>query len=106
MSVLDDSVKWLESHAIPCPFHLITGCDCPGCGMQRSVFSLLRGDLSASLDHHPAGLLVVAFVLILAIHLKVQHRYTRRALDVVLVAVVLISLVQYAVRWMHGELCY
>lgn len=43
-----------------CPFALVTGAACPGCGMTRAVSSLLRGDLSLALDYHPLAPMVVA----------------------------------------------
>jgi len=30
---------------LPCPFHQLTGLDCPFCGMQRSFVELLNGNL-------------------------------------------------------------
>lgn len=33
----------LHSVSIPCLFHQLTGWDCPGCGMTRSVISLAHG---------------------------------------------------------------
>lgn len=41
-----------------CPFKLLTGLDCPGCGSQRALHALLTGDLRAAWRAHP--LLVVA----------------------------------------------
>jgi hypothetical protein len=38
-----------------CPFLSLTGLPCPGCGMTRSCFSLLRGDLAGSLSYHALG---------------------------------------------------
>ncbi len=106
MKVFDNSITWLESHAIPCPFHMITGCDCPGCGMQRSVFSLMRGDLSQSLDHHPSGIFFVLFILVFLLHLKFQHRYTRLSMNGLLIMTVVVAILQYILRWMNGELCF
>lgn len=106
MNAYDESLQWIEAHAIPCPFHLITGCDCPGCGMQRSVYSLLRGNFSESLQHHPAGILFVLFVLTFMTHLQLRNRYSRKALDVLLIGVVAVSLIQYVIRWINGELCF
>lgn len=35
-----------SSHLFPrCPFHALTGLDCPGCGSQRAVHALLHGDV-------------------------------------------------------------
>lgn len=42
----------------PCPFHLLTGWDCPGCGGTRMLVSLLRGDVLAALRHNAFLLLV------------------------------------------------
>ena len=36
-----------------CPFALITGMACPGCGMTRAASSLIRGDLTNALGYHP-----------------------------------------------------
>jgi hypothetical protein len=38
-----------------CPVHALTGHDCPGCGMTRSLLALARGDLGASFRQHPFG---------------------------------------------------
>jgi hypothetical protein len=36
----------------PCPFHSMTGLDCPGCGATRAVLALTRGDVAAALGHN------------------------------------------------------
>ena len=41
-----------------CPFHAVTGLDCPGCGSMRAVRSLLGGDVTAAAGYNV--LLVVA----------------------------------------------
>lgn len=45
-----------------CLLHRLTGLQCLGCGLTRSIAHLLRGDLLASLRLHPAGPLVAAIV--------------------------------------------
>ena len=39
-----------------CPFRLLTGHRCPGCGMGHAVVAAMRGDLFASVHHHPLGI--------------------------------------------------
>ncbi|MFT3993445.1 MAG: DUF2752 domain-containing protein [Dysgonomonas sp.] len=41
-----------------CPFHYFTGLDCPGCGSQRAIHSLLHLEIKKAFLYNP--LLVVA----------------------------------------------
>lgn len=50
-----------------CPFKLMTGLPCPGCGMTRSVVALLHGDVTGSAYFHPLGVPFVLAMLALAI---------------------------------------
>jgi hypothetical protein len=38
-----------------CPFKVLTGLPCPGCGLTRSSVALLHGDLSTAVYFHPLG---------------------------------------------------
>lgn len=48
-----------------CPFLLITGLKCPGCGSQRAIHALLHLDLGAAFRYN--ALLIVTLPLILAL---------------------------------------
>ena len=52
---------------IPCPIKLITEHDCPGCGIQRSVFSLLDLDFKNSFHFYPPLLLGILFTVLFLI---------------------------------------
>lgn len=43
----------LEVTDIGCPILYFTGISCPGCGLTRAYFSLLRGDISGAFMYHP-----------------------------------------------------
>ncbi|MBS1615478.1 MAG: DUF2752 domain-containing protein [Bacteroidetes bacterium] len=48
----------------PCPFHQLTGFDCPGCGSTRAITALLHGHFLQALDFN---LLSIPALVMLAI---------------------------------------
>jgi Protein of unknown function (DUF2752) len=69
--------NWVQSHLLPCPFKKITGIDCPGCGFQRSLIALIKGDISNSFHLYPATipLLVTTLFVFLALKLNFDKRH-------------------------------
>jgi hypothetical protein len=49
-----------------CPFKLLTGMPCPGCGITKSIVFFYQGELAKSLSYHLFGPLVV-FISLFAI---------------------------------------
>ena len=49
-----------------CPFHLLTGLDCPGCGLTRATHALLHGNLSAAVGYNALIPLYLALLLPMA----------------------------------------
>jgi len=68
-------ISWLESHQQACFYKKFLGVECPGCGMQRSLVALLKGEMVESFVLFPALLPTVALIVYLVLHLifKFQH---------------------------------
>jgi hypothetical protein len=47
---------------LPCPMAVVLRLPCPGCGMTRATFALLRGDLAGMLRFHPLAPLILLFL--------------------------------------------
>lgn len=41
-------ISWLEQIELPCLFKKYFHVDCPGCGFQRSIIALLKGNFAES----------------------------------------------------------
>jgi hypothetical protein len=54
-------INWLQNHLLPCPFKYLTGIDCPGCGFQRSVLALIKGNLAQSFTFYPPTIPLLLF---------------------------------------------
>jgi hypothetical protein len=64
-----------------CPFKMLTGFPCPGCGITKSLVYIYEGDLSRSLHFHLFGpfvfALCLAAILILSVELFTGKSYFR-----------------------------
>ena len=50
-----------------CPFALVTGLPCPGCGMTRAALALLGGELTRAVELHPLSPVLVPLAALLAL---------------------------------------
>ncbi len=57
----------IGSHGPACPFHAVTGVDCPFCGMTRATLALGAGDVRGALALHPLAPVVVIGTLALLV---------------------------------------
>lgn len=46
-----------------CLIHFVTGLDCPGCGSQRALHSLLNGDFKAAFNYNPYVVTLLPLIL-------------------------------------------
>ncbi len=53
--------SWFARPLFTCPFHATTGLSCPGCGLSRSLLSLLRMELGTMWRLHPFAPAFVLF---------------------------------------------
>ena len=69
---------------IPCPIHLVTGLQCPGCGVSRMLLALLRLDFRGAFLANPVLLCMLPLLLLLGgrILWLYVHRGTLRSKDV------------------------
>lgn len=49
---------------IPCVFHKLTGCYCPGCGITRCLFSLLKLDFYQAFMYNQFVFILLPFLVI------------------------------------------
>ena len=85
--ILGGSIVYIFYHYNPgtsgfflqCPFKLLTGYDCPGCGSQRALHALLHGDVKQAFTYNPLFILAIPYVIIGFIFNqdKVKTKYPR-----------------------------
>jgi len=61
--------EWLENHMLPCFYKQTFGLDCPGCGMQRAIIALFKGDFTQSFEHYPPLLTLIILFVFSTVHI-------------------------------------
>ena len=83
---------------LPCLNKRLFGIDCFGCGMQRSLLHILRGDFEAAFQLFPAiyPLLILLSFVGISFFIKVKYAF---AIKIVLLALAVITMiVSYFIR--------
>ncbi|WP_232677226.1 DUF2752 domain-containing protein [Nocardioides sp. R-C-SC26] len=89
----------IEDGPIICPFRMLTGLPCPGCGLTRAWVYAMHGRWSDSLTANPFGVvsMVLAAALVLAVVFALVRRRAAPDLDVVVRRPVIVAIV---VAWL------
>lgn len=64
--------RWL-GHGIPCIVLLLTGYQCPGCGMTRALAAVFNGDLAAAMSYNALSLTVFPLVCLYLVYRRVRE---------------------------------
>lgn len=92
-----------------CPFALITGIPCPGCGLTRAVVALAHGDIGSAVAFHPLVGVVLAWLgatwlVAVARRRGLNIRLDRRVVDRLLWATAALFVATWVVRMGTGTL--
>ena len=64
----------LEDYMLPCLSKKLLGIECMGCGLQRSLLFLLKGDFSKAFVMYPAIYSLIIMFLLIIINLKFNFK--------------------------------
>jgi hypothetical protein len=71
----------IETDQSLCPFKMLTGLPCPGCGVTKSIIFFYKGEIGKSFGYHLFGPFVVLFcittIVVLGIELITRKKYFR-----------------------------
>ncbi|WP_117880341.1 DUF2752 domain-containing protein [Aureibaculum luteum] len=90
-------ISFLEEHMLSCQWKQL-GVECMGCGMQRSLIYLLKGDFIAAFYMYPAIYSLIGMFVYLGFHLKFAFKNGHKILLFLFVSNVLIMLTNYILK--------
>lgn len=86
-----------------CMFHMLTGLDCPSCGNQRALHSLLHGNIWLAIRYNPflwiAGPYIILVLITSILNTpRAQHIYEKLTCSKMLILYVVVYFVWWIVR--------
>lgn len=97
-------IHWLETHLLACPFKNLTGIDCPGCGFQRSVIALLKGEFISSFKLYPPTMPFFGLVIFLLFHLKFDFKHGAFIIKMLYILITTIVIINYIYKVYNQQL--
>ncbi len=91
--------EWLEHHLLPCPIKHFFGIECPGCGMQRAIIALLKGNFMESLQLYPPLIPIILLFIVLIINLCINSKVWLKILKIIFIFDVLLILLNYILKF-------
>lgn len=71
----------LDNEQSLCPFKMLTGFPCPGCGITKSIVYFYEGDIYRSLLHHLFGPIFILFCVLVLFKLIAEIIYQKPFFD-------------------------
>lgn len=99
--MIQDLIEWLESRMQPCFYKKYFGIECPGCGMQRAIVELLKGNLLESLKLYPALIPTIFLFVFLILHLIFKFKHGALILKITFIAIVSIVVISYIYKFIN-----
>lgn len=89
----------IENYMLPCFTKKIFGIDCPGCGIQRSLLFLAKGDFMAAFEMYPAIYPILALLGFMIYDSFVSVAHGQKIINGLLVIVVAFIVISYILKF-------
>jgi len=73
-------ISFLEKNMLSCPWKEQFNVECTGCGMQRSIIHILKGELIEAFYIYPAIYTLIIMFVYLGLHIKFDFKQGHRIL--------------------------
>jgi hypothetical protein len=82
----------------PCLSKTLIGVECLGCGFQRSLLFLLRGEFTASFQMYPALITTLLFLMVFSFHLIYKRFFSQKLIFALALINVVFMIAGYAYK--------
>ena len=89
----------IEDYMLPCFTKKILGVDCPGCGLQRSLAFLLKGDFVRAFEMYPAIFTIIPLLCFLLADTFFKIKHANKISIALMISSVVLILTNYILKF-------
>lgn len=89
----------IEDYMLPCMNKKLFGIDCPGCGMQRSAFLLIKGEFAAAFEMYPAIYPMILLFTFIGINRFYSFKFENTIMNSLIIVTVGAILINYILKF-------
>lgn len=93
-----DIISFLENNLLSCQWKEQFNVECTGCGMQRSIIHLLKGEFVEAFYMYPAIYTLIIMFAYLGLHLKFEFKQGHRILLYLFISNLAIMLINFFIK--------
>jgi hypothetical protein len=83
---------------LPCLNKKLFGLDCLGCGFQRSLLHVIKGDFVAAFNVYPAIYTLIIMAIFLILNLKFKFKSGKKIIIIFVIINILITITSYFIK--------
>jgi len=88
----------LEDYMLPCLNKKLFGLDCLGCGFQRSLLYVIKGDFIVAFNVYPAIYTLILLAIFLILNLKFKFKSGKKIIIIFTIINVFIIIASYFIK--------
>jgi len=89
----------IEKYMLPCLTKKIIGIDCPGCGLQRAVLLLLKGEFGAAFTKYPPIYALLSLVIFFTVSRFIRINHANKIMLTLLLITTTIMIANYILKF-------
>ena len=83
---------------LPCYSKQILGVDCLGCGLQRSLILLTKGEFLEAFKMYPAIYTLIIFALFIILNFKFKFKHSKKIISRLAIINIIIMVISYLIK--------
>ena len=88
----------LEDYMLPCLNKKFFGIDCLGCGIQRALALLFKGEFIAAFKMYPAIYTLLLLALVIIINYFYKIKFSQKLISILAIGSILIIVISYVIK--------